>query len=124
MPIKLGAQLLTLRGQFGKSRRCHGFEVLGLFRQPDERFVDMVAQRLDLSFAGLPEFVEALETADHLLDLAVRGATGIGDVVGDVLGRAGDHRKLAAQLLHVFERGHADLTDQFNARTVFDDQRL
>ena len=51
------------------------------------------------------------------------GAPGGADVVGYVLGRAGDHRQVAAQRLHILERGGTDRLDRIDPRAVVLDQR-
>ena len=70
---------------------------------------------------GSPIYVVA-DTVDHVFKLEVRGATGIGDVVGDVLGRIGDHRHLPAQLFHVVERGRRNRGNAVELVAVAADQ--
>ena len=46
------------------------------------------------------------------------------DGIGDILGRAGNHRQLAAQPLHIVERRAADCGDRFHLGAVVADQTL
>ena len=63
------------------------------------------------AFGGLAKFVEAVEAADQVLQLGMGGAPGGADVVGDVLGGAGQHRQLSAQPLHIVERRARNTAD-------------
>ena len=49
---------------------------------------------------------------------------GAADVVGDVLGRAGDYRQLPAQLFHIVERRIADRADGINSRSILANQAV
>jgi hypothetical protein len=88
-----------------------------------DRALHRLAHGAHLTLAGEAEFIEALEPGDHVFQLAMGIAPGIGDRVGHVLGAVGDDRQLAAQLVHVVERAGRDMGDFVDLLAVVEDQR-
>ena len=124
MVVELRAKFFAALCEGGEARRRDLAQLLGVAGELGDAFAYLLAHRADLAVAGLAELVEPVEAVDHLLKLGMRGAAGVGDVVGDVLGGAGDHRQLAAQPFHVFQRRRADRADPFDLRAVLLDQAL
>ena len=96
--------------------------LIGLTGKFSDGLTDQITQRFDLALARLTKVVEFLEPAHQFGYLRMRTASGCGDVVAHVLGRAGDHRELTAQLLHIFKRRRADIADRIDPRAVIVDE--
>jgi len=120
--IKLRTEFSAAFGQSCEALRGDGVELLALAGEFAQRLIDRAAHAGHLALAGLAKLVEPVEAVDQVFQLRMRGSASRGDVVGHVLGRAGDHRKLAAKALHVFECSLADGADRIDAGTVVADQ--
>ena len=122
--FELFAELGSLIGHAGKAAGSDAFQLYGFGAKLRQSRRDQLPQRFDLALAGLAEFVEPLETADHFLQLGVGCAAGIANIVGHVASGIGDNRELSAELFHIFQRRFAHPPDGFNLSGIGLDERL
>jgi hypothetical protein len=91
--------------------RHRAVQLIDALFQLAQGLVDVLAQREHLPLARQPEIVQAVEAEHHILQMRLSHAPGVGDVVGQILGRIADDRQMLAQALHIGERGIADGAD-------------
>src|SRR3546814_12068688 len=92
MLVELCPKLLAALCQSGEPAFGEILQLFALSGEFAERRFHRFPQRLNLTLARRPEFVEPVETADHIFELGMGGTTGVAAVVGDVLARTGDDR--------------------------------